>query len=186
MRNPISFESKHIDRFWQRVQAGPMDACWEWTGATNTHRYGTLRVGRTNIGAHRASWLIHHGPIPFGMQVLHHCDNRPCCNPSHLFLGTHQDNMNDRNSKGRQASGQRILQSRSPDHACGDRNGSCTHPDRVARGERQWQAKLTASQVLEIRARHARGERQTDIAVDYGVRATTINWVVLRKTWTHI
>lgn len=74
--------------------------CWEWTGARNRDGYGATGIlGATS--AHRASWILHFGPIPAGMNVLHKCDNPPCVNPDHLFLGTHSDNMKDCWQKGR-------------------------------------------------------------------------------------
>lgn len=88
------------DRFWRYVDKS--NKCWLWTGATNG-RYGKISrgPGLGLVGAHRASWEIHVGPIPPGMQVLHRCDVTNCVRPDHLFLGTNQDNTNDKVAKGR-------------------------------------------------------------------------------------
>lgn len=87
------------ERFWQKVEK--TDTCWLWRGSKNTTGYGQLRTDRLEK-AHRISWEIHNGPIPDGLAVLHACDNPPCVNPSHLWLGTQADNARDRQAKGRQ------------------------------------------------------------------------------------
>jgi hypothetical protein len=88
-------------RFFEKVAIRAGDECWEWQGSKLKAGYGQTRVGTTKMLAHRAMYLHTVGPIPDGMVVMHACDNPPCCNPNHLRLGTHQDNVNDRIAKGR-------------------------------------------------------------------------------------
>lgn len=99
------------DRFWAKVnQLGPehptLGRCWLWTGARKGGKwtYGILGSRAIRVApeaAHRVSWELHYGPIPDGANVLHRCDNPPCVNPQHLFLGTLKDNTRDMLQKGR-------------------------------------------------------------------------------------
>ncbi len=97
------------ERFWDKVDlsAGP-NKCWLWLGATNT-RYGMFWCGGRQVKAHRFSWEMVHGPIPDGLLVCHRCDNPPCVNPSHLFLGSMSDNILDAVAKGRHVPGGNAL-----------------------------------------------------------------------------
>ena len=91
------------ERYWRYCRPSEY-GCWDWVGARDTFGYGVIGRGgrgRGHTGAHRVSWQIHRGPIPPGMYVLHRCDNPPCSNPAHLFLGTHRDNVADMVAKGR-------------------------------------------------------------------------------------
>lgn len=150
------------ERFWPKVDVRGPDECWPWTAATFPKGYGKIgRGGRAAgvIEAHRASWLLAHGPIPDGLCVLHSCDNPPCVNPAHLFLGTLAENVADMMAKGRH------------------RNG-------VSRGEANGRAKLTAGQVDEIRGRaRGGGESRAALARIFGVSWPTIDRIVRGTRW---
>lgn len=87
------------ERFWPRVSKS--EGCWEWTGPRYPNGYGMFSYQGRTQGTHRVAWMLTHGPIPDGLQVLHRCDNRPCVRPDHLFLGTQADNLRDCRAKGR-------------------------------------------------------------------------------------
>jgi hypothetical protein len=89
-----------IWRFLDRLVDGP-NGCWEWTMARNRAGYGEFCSDRRVLLAHRWMWEFMHGPIPPKVCVLHRCDNPPCVNPSHLFLGTRAGNARDMIAKGR-------------------------------------------------------------------------------------
>jgi len=151
------------ERLSRKSSLDEKTGCINWTGGKRSG-YGRLWVGsridgsRKNIGAHRLSYEIHKGEIPDGMYVCHHCDNRSCINPDHLFIGTHYDNMMDRESKGR---------------------NKLPNP---LRGEDCPTSKLTWDQVREMRA-IGDDQPQKDLAEKYGVKRRTI-WDVLNyRTW---
>jgi hypothetical protein len=99
--------------FWDRVnKQGPVPAhqpelgrCWVWTGNTDNKGYGRLHHDL----AHRRAWRETNGPIPDGLWILHRCDNPPCCNPAHLYPGTHAQNMRDMSERGRSGSKRRLV-----------------------------------------------------------------------------
>ena len=130
--------------------------CWVWTGSRNGFGYGQMSVNGRPRGAHRVSYEMHVGPIPKGMEVCHRCDNPPCVNPDHLFLGTHAENMADSLAKGRAA---RML------------------------GEDASSAKLTAAQVDLIRRMSLGGMPNPAIARQFGVHTSTVWSAVVGKTW---
>ena len=101
------------ERFEARLIPGE-NGCLEWTGYRMPTGYGTIKVDGKKQLAHRVAWMLANGEIPEGLQVLHTCDNPACCAVDHLFLGTHDDNMADKVSKGRQGrtgSGNRVVDS---------------------------------------------------------------------------
>lgn len=105
-----------MNRFWSKVSPAPADCCWEWLASKSFNKkYGQFKHKRKMWKAHRFAYQLSKGDIPDGLVVRHTCDNPACCNPNHLVLGTHQDNMNDRNQKNRQAKGKS--------------NGSCKFTD---------------------------------------------------------
>lgn len=102
--NPLT-KDQVIERFWKRVdQTKGDDECWPWTGSTTPNGYGLLQARGLSdqpIYTHRFAYEVTIGEIPEGKHVLHRCDNPPCCNPSHFFLGDQQANNKDMISKGR-------------------------------------------------------------------------------------
>ena len=92
------------ERFWGRMVGLP-SGCLEWTGGTTPDGYGKIKIDGVTVVAHRLAWTLTVGPIPEGMCVCHTCDNPPCCNVNHLWLGTNAENMADKMAKGRYGPG---------------------------------------------------------------------------------
>ena len=95
--------------FWDKVQVNGLDECWPWIAAIGSNGYGSFTTGwRKGVSrsSHRCAYFFTHGLIPEGLQVMHSCDNRLCCNPLHLSLGSCQDNMSDKVRKGRSLKGE--------------------------------------------------------------------------------
>lgn len=97
----VNSMSERIELFWSKAKKGGLDDCWEWKAYRNKDGYGLFVVDGIRMLSHRFAWVYYYGDIPQGMKVLHECDNPPCCNPWHLFLGTQLDNTKDMISKGR-------------------------------------------------------------------------------------
>ena len=99
-------DAKTINRFMSKVAVNEDSGCWEWTGAKEKRGYGFFWFNRRQVGSHRFSFMAFVGEIAKGNLVCHKCDNPKCVNPYHIFQGTHKDNMQDRNKKGRQTNGE--------------------------------------------------------------------------------
>lgn len=182
---------------WIFVDTRNPDECWEWQGTRmKTRGYGRISIRGVLYAAHRLAYEMAKGPIPADLFVCHSCDNPPCCNPAHLFLGTALDNNRDAQGKGRSSRGERharTLPKAEPLHrsrplgatgaAYGARHGLRLHPERVARGERHYMAKLTAKDVREIRLWVKERVSLRRIGELFGVRPGTILDITAGRTW---
>lgn len=184
-------DAKYITRFWTKVNKnGPvpphqphLGPCHEWMGGLSSG-YGRLRIEGEDVYTHRVAWIIANGPIPDGLFVLHHCDNRKCVNADHLFLGTAGDNIRDAKRKGRTQSGDNHWSRRSPEHVQrGDDHWSKRMPDRRACGPRCKKSDLTDDDIREIRNSK---ELQRDIAKRKGITQATVSRIVNQKIWAHV
>lgn len=159
------------DRFWAKVDVRQPDECWVWTAGRQPNGYGQFRLNGRSLGAHRLLWRMEHGPIPAGLYVCHHCDNPPCVNPNHLYLGTPSRNTADAYARGRITP------------ATGERHGSRTHPEALVRGSAVRGAKLTEAQAREILAS---SEGQRVLAKRFGVDHATVSSIKCRVNWKHL
>lgn len=149
-------------RFWAKVDKS--GECWTWKGARNRQGYGRFWTGSRQRPAHAALWEYLHGPVLSKMEVCHKCDNPPCCNPDHLFLGTKSDNMQDCTAKGR--------------------HGMQVKPESVPRGEQQWHACLTEEIALAIWHRfYAGGVTKIALAREYGVGKHAVYKLLAGQSW---
>ena len=158
-------------RFWSKVdQSDGPDSCWLWVAGCSPDGYGAFGISNKGGGAtpwrrvraHRFAWTLLNGPIPDGLCICHNCDTPRCVNPSHLFIGTHADNVADKVAKGRARGG-------SPP------------------GEANPRAKLSSADVLEMRDLYEAGSMsQAAIGSIYGVCQAHVSDVVRRQIWTHI
>jgi hypothetical protein len=148
--------------FWAKVKKGR--GCWEWQGSCNSTGYGSVAWGGKTYTAHRiAAWLVGSVTSPAApiskrdkTHILHKCDNRKCCRPSHFFLGNYADNQRDAYTKAQR-----------------------TQP----RGEKHTNSKLTNKQAEAIRIRYKRGELQVPLAKEFGVSQRVISLIVRGKTY---
>jgi len=131
--------------------------CWEWTGAKYWTGYGHIIADKVHYAAHRASYLLHVGKIPDDKVVCHKCDNPPCVNPDHLFLGTKADNSADMVRK-----------------------------MRSARGVKNGKAKLTEDDARAVLSLNKQGMSLGSLAKRFGVTKAAIRFIVIGKNWKHL
>ena len=154
-------DERTLKRFWSKINKdGPtvkpeLGPCWEWTAGKAHYGYG--KFTQTEL-AHRLTWQLRHGEITGGLWVLHKCDHTACCNPDHLFLGNHQDNVDDKVSKGRQP-----------------------------RGDWHGKSKITEADAREVRRLYAEGAlNQREIAARIGAHYCTVWDIIHGKAWRHV
>ena len=150
------FSAADIERFWKHVDVRGADECWPWRGRCCSGGYGMATIGDDRqFAAHRVAYYVQNGEDPMPYDVLHSCDNPPCCNGAHLSKGTEGQNSAD-----------------------------MVHRHRSASGERNHKAKLTWEQVSVIRAIYeAGGITARALAPKFGVGSSTVVRLVNRKTW---
>ena len=155
------FSGKTLEeRFWEKVDIRSEDECWEWKGSRHWKwKYGHFKLNGKTISSHKVFYEMSKGKIPEGLLVLHKCDNPPCVNPNHLFLGTNDDNMKDMATKGRSADNQ---------------------------GSKNPKAKLTENDVIQIRKLHKEGVSGAELGRLFGVVKETIYDICSGKRWNHI
>jgi len=147
---------KDVMRFWSKVNKRDEDDCWEWQAGKLPQGYGLFKIQGLTQRAHRLAYQLSRHNIPDGLFVLHSCDNPPCVNPKHLFIGTHQDNMNDMKRKGRL-------------------------PNRI--GENNYNAKLSKIQVEEMRQLKAAGVTYQELMKIYGISNGQVSNIITGKNW---
>lgn len=143
-------------KFWSAIDMRSEGECWNWKGSLTEWGYGLIK--KFGYGpSNRLAYFLSKGPIPPGLCVRHTCDNPVCCNPQHLILGTNQENTADRVAR-----------------------------NRSARGERHGSARLTESQVIEIRRLYAEGHGSPMLARMFGVGKSQINRILTGEKWGHV
>lgn len=141
--------------FWNKINIKNNDDCWIWLGGLFKTGYGAFHINYKTVLAHRYSYELTYGKILNGMLVLHKCDNKKCCNPKHLFLGTQKDNMDDMINKGRSLFGEK-------------------HP----------QHKLMKNNVEEIKKLYTEGKySQYNLAKIFNVKQVTIWRIINNVAW---
>lgn len=176
-------------------KTGGDDACWPFIGCRNEQGYGKIRINGRSMRAHRVAWELSYGKLESDLFVCHKCDNPPCCNPSHLFIGTPQDNASDMVKKGRHLINPKHL-------PFGDAHWSRRYPEKVKRGmahplkknpllaahgESAGLTKMTNESVIESRREFELGVATiSHLAKKHRITYTAMYNIIHRKTWRYI
>jgi hypothetical protein len=170
--NPIppTLGRRSLKSFWKQVRIGQPGECWLWLGACDKDGYGHVTIRGRKLRAHRFAYFLTTTRWPT-LDLLHRCDNPPCCNLDHLFEGTKAENRADCVAKGRQAK-------RS--------NWNSKYPKRILRGESALNAVLTDDLVREIRRGRAAGESVSAIARRLNRTRACVSNVTTGRTWCHV
>lgn len=162
--NAAPYRPTLANAFWLYCEPGPAHECWLWTGPKTTLGYGYFKWQRKEYYAHRVAYELHYGPIPRrnnpqDASILHKCDNPSCQNWAHLLLGTQADNSLDMIAKGRNV---------------------------IFRGKQNGAAKLSETDIVEIRQLREQGTSRLELAQQYNVSENNISRITNRKTWRHV
>ena len=163
---------RRVEKVFEECVVRESTGCWKWIGPRSRQGYGEIRVFGKVYRAHRLSYELHVGSIPEllageRVEVLHSCDNPPCCNPAHLRLGSHRENVRDAVERGRIRPPRGV-------------------PRGMQFGETHHNASLTVEKVKSIRAAHTAGATQASLAALFGVDPAVVSTVVRRKSWRHV
>ena len=151
----------------ERCKVNEETGCWEWTMGKYRRGYGAFTYKQKKRSVHRWVYADQFGSIPEGMFVCHHCDNPPCCNPGHLFLGTPKDNMRDMIQKGRANRSHNVLKSRP---------GTSNH-----------NAKMTPEKIIEIREKYASGKSSyRSLGAEYGLAFASVRDIIKHINWKQL
>lgn len=148
-----------IHKFWDKVAIGNIEDCWEWKNGKDKDGYGKVCINYKHTRSHRVAYTLTYGKIEGGLWVLHKCDNPPCCNPRHLFLGTPKDNAVDRALKGH---------------------------NKEQEGKKNKMSKLEDTKIVEIRKLVKNGLSTYKVGKMFGVSQQTISSICCYKLWKHI
>lgn len=163
-----------VKRLFSKAKHNETTGCMEWTGCCSGDGYGAFKIRGRQHGAHRLAFALMAGPLPPDMCVCHRCDNPVCINPAHLFVGSHQDNQQDKMAKGR---------SNLP---TGEQHWTHWKPQRISRGERHGSSKIKDAHVDEIRSLYRSGAlKQKAIASIYGISVSRVSQLVIgiKSNW---
>lgn len=150
-----------MKRFWDKVDVRGEDECWEWTAGRHPTGYGRFKLNGSGVPASRVAWELANGPVPPGLCVCHSCDNPPCCNPEHLWLGTKGDNVRDASTKKRLTGSRNI-------------------------GTNNRNSKLDEISVRAIKVWLHKGYSVGELASIFGVSHVTISDINTGKRWSHV